>query len=94
VANVGTRIAALTDELAPQGFQSAFKLLPVLVDDVPVHDRFSVEHYGVRVEVRHEVACVIVLPEVRCVSCAPRESAALALGCVVMKLRTCGSQLS
>jgi len=39
VANIGTRIAVLTDELAPQGFESTFKLLPVLVDDVPVHDR-------------------------------------------------------
>ena len=38
MGNVGTHIAVLTDELAPQGFQSAFKLLPVLVDDVPVHD--------------------------------------------------------
>ena len=38
VANGGTRIAVLTDELAPQGLHSAFKLLPVLVDDVPFHD--------------------------------------------------------
>jgi hypothetical protein len=39
VANSGTRIAVHTDKLAPQGFHSAFKLLPVLVDDVPIHDR-------------------------------------------------------
>jgi hypothetical protein len=38
VANRSTRIAVHTDQLAPQGFQSAFKVLPVLVDDVPVQD--------------------------------------------------------
>jgi hypothetical protein len=39
VANSGIWTAVHTDKLAPQGFHSAFKLLPVFVDDVPIHDR-------------------------------------------------------
>jgi hypothetical protein len=35
LANGGTWTEISTAELAPQIFQSAFKLLPVLIDDVP-----------------------------------------------------------
>jgi hypothetical protein len=84
VANSGTRIAVHTDKLAPQGFQSAFKLPPVLVDDVPIHDRSPLN---------------ITVCGSRCGhlggDCMPDFRNQRALRWIhVMQLRTCGSRLS
>jgi hypothetical protein len=84
VANSRIRIAVHTDKLAPQGFHSAFKLLPVLVDDVPIHDRSPLN---------------ITVYVSRCghldrALCETFEISGPCAEFVVMQLRICGSQLS